>query len=159
VTPVDMPKEFKFLLKQLGDSEASALNRLFAGSALKQGLDELLTELAQAAREEEGFSWADVGKVLDITKQAAQQRFGRRGVITVTARGDVKLTENRAEYEARLREALDELEARGLDVGDIEPTIVEVEVEMPVDVEAPATRKVVKRVVKKKVKTKDGKKR
>jgi hypothetical protein len=29
-----------------------------------------------AARESHGYSWADVGRVLGVSRQAAQQRFG-----------------------------------------------------------------------------------
>jgi hypothetical protein len=140
MTPIDTPAEFRYLLEETANEEASALERLFAASALRQGLDELLTELAQVAREEEGFSWADVGKVLDITKQAAQQRFGKPGVITVSPEGNVSVSTNRKKYEESMREALRELEGKGLPK-DYKPQLVEVEVEVEVPVPVPAKKK------------------
>lgn len=142
MTPIEMPQELRYLLDRAGKEDASALERLFAGSALRQGLDELLAELAQAAREEEGFSWADVGKVLDITKQAAQQRFGKKGMITVSPEGKVTVSANRERYEEELRAALKELEGMDLPAGYVPPIIeVEVEVEVPVQVETKANPK------------------
>jgi hypothetical protein len=155
MVPIDTPPELRYLMDRTADDASSALDRLFAGSALRQGLDELLVELAQVAREEEGHSWADVGRALDITKQAAQQRFGRREVITVSPEGDVTVTKNRERYESALRDALlalgDDL-PEGVEVRPIE---IEVPVEMPVEV-----RVVKKKVVKKSAsKTKSNKKK
>jgi DNA-binding IclR family transcriptional regulator len=42
--------------------------------------------LAVHRAREEGASWADVGRTLGVTRQTAQQRFGRTRVITTTAR-------------------------------------------------------------------------
>ncbi|HZN14577.1 MAG TPA: hypothetical protein VFB78_09945 [Acidimicrobiales bacterium] len=144
MTPIDMPRELRTLLDRTADTKSSALERLFAASALHNGLDELLAELAQAARLEEGYSWADVGKVLDITKQAAQQRLGKSGVIRVDPKGNVSVLQGRARYEAGLRDALDRLDG-GLAANE-QAVIVEVEVQVPAETAKAAkpTKKVVK---------------
>lgn len=48
--------------------------------AARQELDKSEVELreAVAAARRAGDSWATIGAALDITKQAAQQRFGKR---------------------------------------------------------------------------------
>jgi hypothetical protein len=48
-----------------------------------KGLVDLRTELDDQIRasakalQEQGYSWAEIGRVLGISKQAAQQRFGK----------------------------------------------------------------------------------
>jgi hypothetical protein len=107
--PIDVPPELRVLLDRVADVDVPALDRMFFAAALREGLDGLLVELAQVAREEDGYSWADVGAVLNITKQAAQQRLGKRAVLTVTPDGTVTASESRQEYVAGLRAALDAL--------------------------------------------------
>lgn len=45
-------------------------------------VQQMMTEAMQTAvdgmREQQGYSWADIGEGLGITRQAAQQRFGRK---------------------------------------------------------------------------------
>lgn len=45
-------------------------------------VQQMMTEAMQTAvdgmREQQGYSWAEVGEGLGITRQAAQQRFGRK---------------------------------------------------------------------------------
>lgn len=44
---------------------------------LRAELDAQICESAQRLQAQ-GYSWAEVGRVLGITRQAAQQRFGKR---------------------------------------------------------------------------------
>jgi hypothetical protein len=74
------------------DANGDALQRVRVATALASELaslgDAVVNHFVEQAREE-GRSWADIGEVLGMTKQAAQQRFrvrwfdrliGRRGV-------------------------------------------------------------------------------
>jgi hypothetical protein len=49
-------------------------------------VQQMMTDAMQAAvdgmREQQGYSWADIGEGLGITRQAAQQRFGRKATAT-----------------------------------------------------------------------------
>lgn len=51
-----------------------------------KGLVDLRTELdaqiGESARllQAQGYSWAEIGRVLGVSKQAAQQRFGKKSV-------------------------------------------------------------------------------
>ena len=59
--------------RRVGDGEVEAL-------ALMVGLaDELDTAIAEAVRglRDRGYSWAEIGARLGITRQAAQQRWGQ----------------------------------------------------------------------------------
>ena len=60
----------------LADPSRPAVERLRAADGLREALDAWLPALAEAARVEEGQSWATIGSALHITRQAAQQRFG-----------------------------------------------------------------------------------
>ena len=64
------------LLAILTDPSRPAVERLRAADGLREALDAWLPSLADAARAEEGQSWATIGSALHITRQAAQQRFG-----------------------------------------------------------------------------------
>jgi hypothetical protein len=55
--------------------EGDPLGALEAVAAARAGLD-VLARQAVAELREGGSSWADVGRVLGVTKQAAQQRYG-----------------------------------------------------------------------------------
>ena len=61
-----------------GLPHGSPIERLTAASVLAQGLhargDELLDQLVDAARAQ-GASWTEIGRALQTSKQAAQQRF------------------------------------------------------------------------------------
>ncbi len=71
-----LPKEALELMATLADQSIPAVERLRAADALRTALDGWLPDLAEAARVEEGQSWATIGSALHITRQAAQQRFG-----------------------------------------------------------------------------------
>ena len=47
-------------------------------AVLRSELDDMITIRARNAVEVEGLSWAQVGRALGISRQAASQRFGRR---------------------------------------------------------------------------------
>jgi len=159
MVPIDVPKELPMLLDRAANPDASALERMFAAAALREGLDRFLAELAQVAREEEGYSWADVGSVLNITKQAAQQRLGKPGVLTVGPDGSITTSTSREQYIAGLRAALDKLSSAGDDdmrrvvadtlqraeqgeeLGTDGAVPVRVEYEVPVAVKVPRKRR------------------
>jgi predicted RNase H-like nuclease len=51
-------------------------DRLDTAVAVVDASDRLIRETVEAARAA-GVTWAEIGAVLDCSKQAAQQRFGR----------------------------------------------------------------------------------
>jgi hypothetical protein len=55
--------------------EGDPLGAVEALPAAQAGLDVLARQAVQQARDA-GASWADIGRVLGVTKQAAQQRYG-----------------------------------------------------------------------------------
>jgi hypothetical protein len=71
-----LPQPVAELMATLADPARPAVERLRAADALREALDAWLPMLADAARAEEGQSWATIGSALHITRQAAQQRFG-----------------------------------------------------------------------------------
>jgi hypothetical protein len=71
-----LPQPVVELVAVLADPSRPAVERLRAADALREALDAWLPTLADAARVEEGQSWATIGSALHITRQAAQQRFG-----------------------------------------------------------------------------------
>ena len=71
-----LPEPVVELLAILTDPSRPAGERLRAADGLRDALDAWLPSLAEAARAEEGQSWATIGSALHITRQAAQQRFG-----------------------------------------------------------------------------------
>ncbi len=50
---------------------------LAAAVELANQLDATIGEAVRVMRDRHGFSWAEVGRELGITRQAAQQRYGR----------------------------------------------------------------------------------
>ena len=71
-----LPQPVVELVAVLADPSRPAVERRRAADALREALDAWLPTLADAARVEEGQSWATIGSALHITRQAAQQRFG-----------------------------------------------------------------------------------
>jgi len=71
-----LPEPVAELWALLADPSQPAVQRLWAADGLREALDAWLPSLAEAARAEEGQSWATIGSALHITRQAAQQRFG-----------------------------------------------------------------------------------
>ena len=71
-----LPEPVVELLAILADPSRPAVERLRAADGLREALDAWLPALADAARGDEGQSWATIGSALHITRQAAQQRFG-----------------------------------------------------------------------------------
>jgi len=134
--PISTPSEITALFGMVADDSRPALERLLIGASLRDGLDHHLTELAQSAREEEGHSWAQVGKALDISRQAAQQRFGKVDAIHVDLDGTITTTEVREEHVEAMREAVLRAQAgqesSAADDVTFEPVPVEVEVEVEV---------------------------
>lgn len=61
--------------RRVGDRDVEALAGL---AALQAEVDAVMAETVARLRSPEGggYSWTDVGRVLDITRQAAQQRYG-----------------------------------------------------------------------------------
>lgn len=80
MTPAPIPEELAKALEHARDESKPTLERMTAASAARDMLDGWLQQIAWQAREE-GHSWAQVGSKLGTTKQAAQQRFGRRIVV------------------------------------------------------------------------------
>jgi hypothetical protein len=53
------------------------LDSLKALARLRSTVDDAMHQAVTRMRAEGGYSWADVGTALGITRQAAEQRFGR----------------------------------------------------------------------------------
>ena len=70
-----LPDPVAELMAVVADPGRPAVERLRAADALREALDAWLPSLAEAARAEEGQSWATIGSALHISRQAAQQRF------------------------------------------------------------------------------------
>ena len=71
-----LPEPVADLMAVVADPARPAVERLRAADALRVALDAWLPSLAEAARADEGQSWATIGSALQISRQAAQQRFG-----------------------------------------------------------------------------------
>ncbi len=71
-----LPEPVADLMAVVADAARPAVERLRAADGLRAALDAWLPSLADAARAEEGQSWATIGSALHISRQAAQQRFG-----------------------------------------------------------------------------------
>lgn len=78
---VEMPEWFAFMRRmvratsrRVGDRDIEAL----AGLAFLRDEVDAAMVAAVADLQAHGYSWADIGRVLGITRQAAQQRYGRR---------------------------------------------------------------------------------
>jgi hypothetical protein len=77
MAPFEVPQEAKLLFDRFTDSSRSALESLLLAAGIHEYLEQVMPALAKVAREEEGHTWADVGEVLQITRQAAYQRLGK----------------------------------------------------------------------------------
>lgn len=73
---VALPEVVVELMATVADTGRPAVERLRAADTLRETLETWLPSLAEAARVEEGQSWATIGSALHISRQAAQQRFG-----------------------------------------------------------------------------------
>ena len=71
-----LPEVVVELMATVADASRPAVERLRAADSLRETLETWLPSLAEAARAEEGQSWATIGSALHISRQAAQQRFG-----------------------------------------------------------------------------------
>jgi hypothetical protein len=64
------------LANRVGDADIDMLRGL---AGLSPMIDDLLSDTVRRLREEHGYSWADIGRALGITRQSAHERFGRQG--------------------------------------------------------------------------------
>jgi hypothetical protein len=72
---LDAPPDVRRLWAQVNDESLHPLDRLQASAELRVRLNTFARQLAAKARDE-GRTWGEIGEALEITKQAAQQRFG-----------------------------------------------------------------------------------
>jgi hypothetical protein len=77
MTPFTVDSATQLLLERFADPSITAFDRLIAAAGIHQYLDQAMPQLAHVARQEEGHSWADIGVVLQVTRQAAFQRLGK----------------------------------------------------------------------------------
>lgn len=87
MTPFDVDSEAKLLFERFSQPAQSALDRLLTAAGIQAYLEDAMPALAKVAREEEGHSWADVGEVLKVTRQAAYQRLGKQRVTYFDMKG------------------------------------------------------------------------
>lgn len=64
-------------LGSLRDDPGQDPGQLYGLAALSTVIDDLLQEAVAEARAD-GYSWADIGSALGMTRQAAQQRYQRQ---------------------------------------------------------------------------------
>jgi hypothetical protein len=106
--------ETRLLFDRLLDPDRSALERLLTAAGLHEYLTQLMPSLAKEAREQEGHSWADVGEVLHITRQAAYQRLGKEPMTYFDGRGGYQVVDpSSSAYFESLRDARDQLRESG----------------------------------------------
>lgn len=60
---------------RVGRADMDELHQLLR---LRDELDQVIDQAVQAVRENGGYSWAAIGEAAGMTRQAAQQRWGRR---------------------------------------------------------------------------------
>jgi hypothetical protein len=77
MAPFEVDQAVKVLFDRFSDPSRSALEGLLFAAGIHEYLEQVMPVLAKVAREEEGHTWADVGEVLQITRQAAYQRLGK----------------------------------------------------------------------------------
>lgn len=64
------------MLRAVGTRAAWDVEALPLLAGLVREADAQLARAVTVARAEHGYSWAEVGRVLGVSRQAAQQRFG-----------------------------------------------------------------------------------
>lgn len=83
VEPADLAAAAKRMVKALGKRAAADLEALALLNGLHAVIDEQMAASITAARRGDAlagdhrYSWADVGRVLGVTRQAAQMRYGK----------------------------------------------------------------------------------
>ncbi len=163
MTPYAIDPQVNVLFERFTDPNRSALDLLLYAAGIHEYLDQVMPGLAKAAREEEGHTWADVGEVLRITRQAAYQRLGKGPFEYLDGRGGYKLVDpDSTAYLESLRLARAEIAAEPGREGDVRliddyladaesghATVgikyVPVEVEVEVEVKTPAKKPAKKR--------------
>lgn len=106
--------ETRLLFERLLDPERTALERLLVAAGLHEFLDQVMPALAEEARKKEGHSWADVGEVLHITRQAAYQRLGKEPITYFDGEGGYQVVDTTSSaYLESLRAARDQLREAG----------------------------------------------
>jgi hypothetical protein len=72
------------MIRAVGERAGQDVEGLAELAQLRDAVDQAMTAAVVAARDPQRqsvpYSWADVGRVLGMTRQAAQQRFGRADV-------------------------------------------------------------------------------
>ena len=120
MTPYSVDPGAKLLLERFIDPSLSAIDRLLIAAGIHEYLDQTMPVLAKVAREEEGHTWADVGEVLQITRQAAFQRLGKQPFRYPDGKGGMQVIDPESKaYLDSLREAREALIAEGGRDGDV----------------------------------------
>lgn len=74
------------MIRAVGDRAAQDVEALPLLAGLRDAVDEALQRAVDGARDPQQhahpYSWADVGRVLGLSRQGAQQRFERRRDVT-----------------------------------------------------------------------------
>ena len=161
MTPFDVDAQAQLLFERFAQPSKSALDRLLIAAGIQAYLEEAMPALAKVAREEEGHTWADVGEVLKVTRQAAYQRLGKQTVSYFDGNGGKQsIDPDSPAYIDSLRSALVTLSTEagreddvklltdylqrvdaGDDTGMLLPVPVEQEIEVVVEAPAPKARK------------------
>jgi len=120
MAPFQPAEEVGLLFDRFSDPTRSALERLLVAAGIHEYLEQVMPALAKVAREEEGHSWADVGEVLHVTRQAAYQRLGKPFTYFDGTGGYKEVDPSSSAYIDSLRQAREELTAEGGRADDIE---------------------------------------
>lgn len=75
MAPFSFSSQARELAERCFDDSLPAIDRLLYAASLQSYLGDAMQALAAVARSEEGHSWSEVGQVLTISKQAAQQKL------------------------------------------------------------------------------------
>jgi len=81
------------LRERLEADPTATLELISIAQTAQRTTDEILSDAVRAAREAE-HSWSTIGEVLAMSKQAAQQRFGRDRATAADVRDDYPLSQN-----------------------------------------------------------------
>ncbi|MHB1445378.1 MAG: hypothetical protein ACYCZV_06955 [Acidimicrobiales bacterium] len=120
MAPFESAEEVNLLFDRFNDPSRTALERLLVAAGIHEYLEQVMPALAKVAREEEGHSWADVGEVLHVTRQAAYQRLGKPFTYFDGTGGYKDVDPSSSAYIDSLRQARQELVARGGRSDDVE---------------------------------------
>lgn len=78
VSPSEHRRRVEIHARALSNPGLRVLDRLDYCALIRDDAEQLLAAYAESARSQ-GFSWSEIGAAVGVSKQGAQQRWGKRG--------------------------------------------------------------------------------